>query len=179
MRLRRAAASLAGGVQACGAAVRYGRARLAHPVCQRALVQGHRCVVGLGLGLGRFDILLAAMLAQTLRMSVAAASLPRTCNRIGRARNPTAHVFGQANKALLLELSLRSLRATGAARRVRARHGRATACPRAGLKQIDARQYTVWDLYQAAEESQVRPGRSWPRRRLRPARALRDGLPSS
>lgn len=27
---------------------------------------------------------------------------------------------------------------------------------RTGLKQIDARQYTVWDLYQAAEESQVR-----------------------
>ena len=26
---------------------------------------------------------------------------------------------------------------------------------RTGLKQIDARQYTVWDLYQAAEESKV------------------------
>jgi len=27
---------------------------------------------------------------------------------------------------------------------------------RAGLKQVNARQYTLWDLYAAADESQVR-----------------------
>ena len=47
-------------------------------------------------------------------------------------------------------------------------------CLRAGLKQIDAREYTVWDLYQAAQESQVQPGLRLHRPGLWPAHSCRE-----